>query len=363
MARENRPLASMGAINGRKKKSGRRKFNETRHPIYKGVRARNGKWVSEMRACSKSRIWLGTFDSPDEAARAYDAAAWAIRGDSASLNFPRPPPASTASFSNSPNPGDGDDLRTSLPSSSSSSSSLSLNTDEGVEEKSSRLYFDEDEIFDMPGLMVSMAEGLMIAPPAILDYGLGQEDDQYFSPSSAGGSRRGSRPLSSIGIINGWKKKWERRKYEETRHPFYRGVRERNGKWVCEMGALNQKSRVLLGTFDSHEEAAKAYDPPPPPASTSSFSNIQSPRNIGDSPRTTSPSSYSFRASCSLFVIDGMVDEKGTRVYFDEEEIFDMPGLMASMAQGLMIDPPAVDHGFSGDDDYVVIEDLILWRN
>ncbi|KAK4762131.1 hypothetical protein SAY87_030015 [Trapa incisa] len=323
MARENRPLASMGAINGRKKKSGRRKFNETRHPIYKGVRARNGKWVSEMRACSKSRIWLGTFDSPDEAARAYDAAAWAIRGDSASLNFPRPPPASTASFSNSPNPGDGDDLRTSLPSSSSSSSSLSLNTDEGVEEKSSRLYFDEDEIFDMPGLMVSMAEGLMIAPPAILDYGPGQEDGDLdteeftlWQPSTCAFPRpvfftvfarriEEWKPSSQQHWHIQWpeEKKWGRRKYEETRHPFYRGVRERNGKWVCEMGALNQKSRVLLGTFDSHEESARAYDvaaltirgdsdplnfpqPPPPAASTSSFSNIQSPRNIGDSPRT-----------------------------------------------------------------------------
>ncbi|KAK7345397.1 hypothetical protein VNO77_16001 [Canavalia gladiata] len=160
-----------------KRRAGRKKFQETRHPIYKGVRQRNGKWVCELRQPNnkKTRVWLGTFANPDMAAIAYDVAALAFKGDAASLNFPH--------------------AATSLPRLNSRTSSIRaiqfaateaaekhfscgefqmqrndserLALEVGIEEDSRTFYWDEEEVFNLPGLMNSMAEALIITPPAL----------------------------------------------------------------------------------------------------------------------------------------------------------------------------------------------------
>jgi hypothetical protein len=176
---------------------GRRARAETRHPVYRGVRLRAGKWVSEIRELRKpSRIWLGTYPTPEMAAAAYDAAALALRGAGAALNFPdaataRPPPASAsaehvraaaAAAAAAAAVGLDDDSRHFHGRSGrrevradSHSSGGGGGADEyerrhgggGGGAGSMEGVVDEDDLFEMPRLMLSMAEGLMMTPPVL----------------------------------------------------------------------------------------------------------------------------------------------------------------------------------------------------
>ncbi|GLJ10399.1 hypothetical protein SUGI_0127460 [Cryptomeria japonica] len=77
---------------------------EKTQPNFKGARMRKwGKWVSEVRMPnSRARIWLGSFDTAQQAARAYDCAVYCLRGSNAKFNFPDSLPEIPSASSLSP---------------------------------------------------------------------------------------------------------------------------------------------------------------------------------------------------------------------------------------------------------------------
>ncbi|XVE79301.1 hypothetical protein DITRI_Ditri14bG0047100 [Diplodiscus trichospermus] len=213
-----------------KRKAGRKKFKETRHPVFRGVRQRKrDKWVCEVREpYKKSRIWLGTFATPEMAARAYDVAALALRGKSAALNFPDSPsilprakscsakdiqtaalaaaeafrPTKTCCFPPSLSLDKISSHSTSLTAGCSSSGVVSNEKNQSGEVTETQplendhsddqsheiletkpyqsnipLFIDEEALFNMPGLLHSMAEAMLIAPPAAMERQVDWNDD------------------------------------------------------------------------------------------------------------------------------------------------------------------------------------------
>lgn len=146
-----------------------------RHPLYRGIRCRGNKWVSEIREPRKTtRIWLGTYQTPEMAAAAYDVAALALKGTDATLNFPNsilsyPIPKSTSAS----------DIRAAAARAAEawqpkpeSLDAAKPKNEERTEQPSSSTagadqFIDEEELLNMPNLLVDMAEGMLVSPPRL----------------------------------------------------------------------------------------------------------------------------------------------------------------------------------------------------
>ncbi|KAL8148221.1 ethylene-responsive transcription factor ERF025-like [Apium graveolens] len=157
-----------------------------KHPVYRGIRSRSGKWVAEIREPRKTtRIWLGTYPTPEMAAAAYDAASFVLKGPDTALNFPaenynslllvptEPPTAAeirvaAANAAASRAVVISESVALPAPDQlTQNSNSKVMNENTTGLLKMKEEYVDEEELFDMPNLLMAMAEGMLVSPPRI----------------------------------------------------------------------------------------------------------------------------------------------------------------------------------------------------
>ncbi|KAF7848153.1 LOW QUALITY PROTEIN: hypothetical protein BT93_L2242 [Corymbia citriodora subsp. variegata] len=161
------------------------------------------------------------------------------------------------------------------------------------------------------------------------------------------------------------KKPAGRKKFRETRHL---------GQWVCEVREPKKKSRIWLGTFPTAEMAARAHD-----VAALAMRGRSACLNFADSawwlPVPASPDAKDIQKAAAKAVEafqpleseDVMSEDKKELhseegVLYDEEDIFGMPGLLANMAEGMLLPPPQCGGDiYGGEDDGNLDAYVSLW--
>ncbi|THG03518.1 dehydration-responsive element-binding protein 1F-like [Camellia sinensis] len=273
-----------------KRKAGRKKFKETRHPIYRGVRKRNGdKWVCEVREPSKkSRIWLGTFPSPEMAATAHDIADLALRGKKARLNFP-------------------------------------------------------DSAEALPRPRSSSPRDIQLAARAFL-------------------------PRKVLGAYKSCHKN-DAEHSQEMRAPLLCDSQPHNysAPFLWHDFCVPSLSLLSSSKFSNDTSFISSVVRP----SSTSFQHVKCQENLLLEPPLADSSSIEieshemvvepFSSDLTCFKGSEKVLDQSMTVFVDEEAMFNMPGLLDSMAEGLLLTPPAMKRGFNWGD-MASDMDFTLWR-
>jgi hypothetical protein len=244
---EHRPCCNATVPTGRVAGGGKRKATAASAPAeprYRGMlRWRRGRYLARTHDRKGKRMWLGAFDTAEEAARRYDSETRRLRGPSAITNFPAT-----------------SDDRVPLPTS----------LQHAVDEHS----FAADESQPVVGSPVSTTP-----PPKLVDaaaetlstFSSSDEADAGGGAEAAAGSRKfvmeihmeEHRPRCNATTPTGRVASGGKRKAAAASapaEPRYRGVlRRRRGRYVARTRDRKGK-RMCLGTFDTAGEAARRYD-------------------------------------------------------------------------------------------------------